>query len=75
MWYFMRLSIWQSDVRPVETRHVEVFASSTEEAALFSIFSHINAIQGHPDYGSSAAEPVSLNLLNNIVTFQWHGTG
>ncbi len=49
-----------------------VFASSTEEAAPFSIFSRVDAIQGNPDYGISATEPVSLNLRNNIVTFQWH---
>ncbi len=50
--------------------HVEVCTSSTEKAAPFSIFSHIDAIQGHPDYCTSAMEPVSLKLQNNIVAFQ-----
>ncbi len=65
----------QSDLSTVSMWHVEVFASFTEEAAPFSIFSRINAIQGHPDYDTSATEPISLNLQNNIVTSQWHVMG
>ncbi len=42
MGYFMRLSIWQSDLSTVDTRYV-VFASSTEQADSFSIFSRVDA--------------------------------
>ncbi len=39
-----------------------VFASFTEEVAPFSIFSRIDAIQGHPYYGTFATEPVFFKL-------------
>ncbi len=67
MWYFMRLSIGQSDLSTVDTWHVEV--------ALFFIFFRTDAIQGNPDYGTFATEPVSLNSQSNIIAFQWHVIG
>ncbi len=68
----MHLSIWQSDLNAVDMWRVELFVSSPEEAVSFSIFYRIDTMQGHPGYGISATGPVSLNLQNNIVTFQWH---